>query len=124
MNFLIDNALSPKLARILRENGHDAVHVRDYNLASAPDSAILDRAASETRVIITADGDFATMLALLRLSSPSMIFVREDGPHRAQHVANILLRHLAQLEEGLRGGSLVVIRQNRIRIRPLPILPK
>ena len=43
--FLIDNALSPELARLVREAGHDAVHVRDDGLPAAEDSVILERAA-------------------------------------------------------------------------------
>jgi predicted nuclease of predicted toxin-antitoxin system len=50
MNFLVDNAVSPDVADLLRQAGHDAVHVRDYGLASADDSVIFDRAAMENRL--------------------------------------------------------------------------
>ncbi|HYZ84593.1 MAG TPA: DUF5615 family PIN-like protein [Bryobacteraceae bacterium] len=44
LRFLIDNALSRDLARLLREAGHDAVHVRDYGASRAEHPMILDRA--------------------------------------------------------------------------------
>jgi predicted nuclease of predicted toxin-antitoxin system len=50
MRFLIDNALPPRLARLLAAAGHDAVHVRDYALGAAKDELILATAREEDRI--------------------------------------------------------------------------
>src|SRR5262245_66682669 len=62
MKFLIDNALSPALAPLLQQAGHDAVHVRSIGLQHAEDDVIFDRAGAERRILVSADADFGTLL--------------------------------------------------------------
>ena len=50
MKFLVDNALSPVLAALLQQAGHDAIHVRSVGLQHADDEVIFERAATEHRI--------------------------------------------------------------------------
>jgi predicted nuclease of predicted toxin-antitoxin system len=68
MRFLVDNAVSPKVAMRLIEAGHDAVHVRDLKLEEASDQDIVRLAADEARIIVSSDADFGAILPLRRLA--------------------------------------------------------
>jgi len=121
MKFLIDNALSPLLADELNGAGFDAVHVRDINLHTSTDEEVFAWAAKEKRIIISADTDFGTILALRQEISPSVILFRRGTPRRPQGQAKVLLANLPSIQKLLEKGCVVVFDQDRMRIRQLPI---
>jgi predicted nuclease of predicted toxin-antitoxin system len=121
MKFLIDNALSPVVAAELCDGGHDAIHVRDCGLTDADDAVIFDRAAREQRVVVSADTDFGTILALRRALLPSVILFRGAKPRNPKGQAALLLINLGGLETMLERGAVVVVEPGRIRVRVLPI---
>jgi len=123
VKLLVDMMLSTRVAEELRNAGHDAVHVREYGLQRALDEEILARAAREQRTLITADMDFGFLLASRRHPRPSVVLLRRLAFHRAEFVVALLLANLPQLAEALEQGSLVVLEENRIRVRRLPISP-
>lgn len=58
MRFLIDECLSPTLATLLRDHGHDAVHLVELDSLGAPDLVVMrdwreNSAGSSCRPILT-----------------------------------------------------------------------
>jgi predicted nuclease of predicted toxin-antitoxin system len=120
LKFLIDNALSPSMAEGLRKAGHEAIHVCELGMGAATDREIMNYALAEDLVIVSADTDFGTLLALRDLPKPSFLLFRRSDK-RPIALLMQLLSNLGQFAEALETGAVVVIEDKRIRIRPLPI---
>jgi predicted nuclease of predicted toxin-antitoxin system len=121
VKFLIDNNLSPLLTDALKTAGHDAVHVRDLGMQAAPDEAVLERARTEERVLISADTDFGGLLSRSNASNPSVVLIRRLVGRRAAEQSAIILANLDQVAEDLAAGAVVVIHEDLLRVRRLPI---
>lgn len=120
MRFIVDECLSPALATALRAAGHDAVHIVDLGQRGAPDSVVMQLARVQERVLISADTDFGELLARSHDSRPSVLLFRGDEVNPAV-LAETLLVNLDQIDESLQAGAIVVILDDRIRVRLLPI---
>lgn len=83
MRLLIDANLSHRVAELLREAGHDAVHVREIGLRHASDDEILDAATAGEHLIISEDTDFGALLAHRQASGPSLVLLRSIEPSRS-----------------------------------------
>lgn len=119
MRFLIDNALSPRIAEGLNKAGHDAIHVREIGLASATDDEILSHAKKDRRVIVSADTDFGTLLALKNAPVPSLILFRRSDK-RPLALLKLLIDTIDIIQEDVDKRAVVVIEDQRLRIRKLP----
>ena len=102
---------------VLRERGHDVLWIREV-ARGCGDAAVLAKAQSEARLLITFDKDFGELvfrrgkaashgIVLFRLRKPSPDFV-------ARRVAQIL-ESTTKWE-----GHYAVVDEHSIRLRPLP----
>ena len=121
MKFLIDNNLSPLLAEGMKAAGHDAVHVRDLGMQAAADPTVLEHARSENRVLVSADTDFGALLARSQASSPSVLLIRRLAGRRAADQVAIILANLQPIAEDLAVGAVVVLGDEWLRVRRLPL---
>jgi hypothetical protein len=75
----------------------------------------------EERILISADTDFATLLATRRSAKPSVILFRRGAERHPEEQIRLLLAHIDDIRDSLEAGSIVIFEQQRIRIRALPI---
>ncbi|MCB9078009.1 MAG: DUF5615 family PIN-like protein [Anaerolineaceae bacterium] len=104
MKFLLDMGLAASTANFLREQGHDAVHLRDRGLQRLHDL------------------DFSRIIALSRSHRPSVITFRLSDM-QPSHVNHYLTQVLDRFSTLLDQGALVSVNEQAIRVRPLPIEP-
>lgn len=121
MNFLVDESLSPRLCDFLSVCGDSAQHVRDSPGSGSPDTAVIEAALASQSVVVTADTDFGTLLSRSGRSHPSVILVRALLALPVDTQGALIARNLDQFRGALESGAVVVINQEGIRIRPLPI---
>lgn len=116
MRFLIDRCAGTQLAAWLRTEGHDVTESR--SLGRDPgDRDLLERAAQESRVLITIDTDFGQLVFLHRLRHAGLVRL-PDVPWTKRIV--ILKDVLERFEEELKAGAIVTVRGGKIRISASP----
>jgi predicted nuclease of predicted toxin-antitoxin system len=120
MKFLADMGISPRVVAVLRERGHEAVHLQEQGLGKMPDRDILSKARAEGRVLLTHDLDFGELLAASGGTLPSVIIFRLKDM-RADNVNFHLFSILKEQSEMLEKGAVCSVNERRVRIRALPL---
>ena len=124
MRLLVDANLSPRVAVALTKAGLESVHVYDVGLLTAPDRSILEYAAANALVIVSADSDFGELLAASRRTTrPSAVLLRSADRLAPDEQAALLAANLPVVAGDLEAGAVVTIARGRMRIRSLPIVP-
>jgi predicted nuclease of predicted toxin-antitoxin system len=106
---------------LLSQGGWDVVHVSEIGMSRADDREILGRARADSRVCVTLDADFHSLLATSGERGPSVIRIRKEGLD-ADALAALLQTIWSRVEDALASGALVTISERSIRARRLPIV--
>ena len=120
---LVDENLSPSLAAMLRQAGHDAVHVNQVGLAGTEDPTIMAQAHREGRTVITLDRDYPHLLRD-GAEGPSVIRIDQRGSRAVTGLirqADALQAALPKLEAYLAEGASVTLDARGVRVDPLPL---
>jgi predicted nuclease of predicted toxin-antitoxin system len=120
VRFLLDMGVDVRVGNWLREQGHEPLHLRDRGLQRLPNGEIFTKAISENRIILTFDLDFGEIAALTGGRKASVVVFRLHNT-RTAHVLERLASVLADCSGILEKGAIVVVEENRHRIRHLPV---
>ena len=124
MKFLLDQNVSPALVGLLADADHLADHVRDLGMREAPDDVVLAAARDADAVLISSDTDFGELLARSNANEPSVILLRRQEGRRANEIASLIVANLQAVADDLASGAIVVLDDDRVRIRSLSLQPE
>ena len=90
-------------------------------MQDAKDEDIFEFAAKDEFIIVSADTDFGTLLALREQAKPSVILFRRGTQRRPEKQVSLLITNLPSITDELEYGAVVVFEEKRIRVRRLPV---
>lgn len=120
MKILIDMNLSPDWVQEFKLYKIEAVHWSVVGKFDAPDTILMDWARKNGYIIFTHDLDFGTALALTKAEKPSVIQVRTQNV-TISHLSKMVITTLENYTDLLGKGALLVIDEDKKRIRILPL---
>ena len=117
---LVDMNLSPEWVPLLIGCGFEAIHWSTVGNPRARDTDIMAWARAHRFVVFTHDLDFAATLALTHAAGPSVLQLRGRAV-LPENVSAPVVATLRRYETELMAGALVVVEENRSRVRILPL---
>ena len=114
MHFVVDESTGTAVAEYLRSLGHDVLAVAEA-MPQADDPAILARALSEGRIIITNDKDFGELIFRSGQAHHGVLLLRlhdETPTNRVRVIKSVLEQYSDRL-----AGCFTVATEGLVRIR-------
>lgn len=120
MKILIDMNLSPAWVQEFELHKIAAVHWSAVGRFDAPDVILMEWARENNHIVFTHDLDFGTALALTKSEKPSVIQVRTQNVS-IPYLSKMVISTIEQYADLLKKGALLVIDEDKKRIRILPL---
>lgn len=120
MKLLLDMNLSPGFVALFEQQGWSACHWSEVGDIRAADPVIMEWARTHGYIVVTHDLDFGAILAVTQAKGPSVVQVRTQDV-TPNHLAPILITTLSQYESMLTKGALVIVHEQKSRVRILPL---
>lgn len=115
MRFLVDAQLPVRLARWLRDKGHDVLHTRDLPTGNrTEDSDINELSLREARVVVTKDADFVSTFHLTR--KPHKLLLVATGNIGNADLEGLFQRNLEAIVSALDTSDYVELGRDRLVI--------
>lgn len=121
LGILLDQNIPRDIAAWLKSQRPDWTvrHVNDVGLTGKADVEIFLWAQKESSIVITFDEDFADTRTF-KLGAHCGIIRLRVWPTTSEATMSAIQRLLASVSDEQLNGSLVIVDQNRIRLRPKP----
>ena len=120
MRFVVNENVTGTVIQGLRQRGHDLLSVKE-SMRSEADDAILARAQTEERIVVTHDKDFGELAFRAQLpASCGVILLRLSGSEPETDNRRILEALESRADWA---GHFSVVTDDRIRMRPMPGAP-
>jgi predicted nuclease of predicted toxin-antitoxin system len=114
LKIYLDQMFNLDVAQVLINAGHDVIRASEIGQARTEDKAILERAISEGRVLITLDGHFGDWIVLPLSRHPGVIRLKVN-PTTSKNVVCLLLPFLRHHSPDQFKNHLVILSSNRAK---------
>ncbi|MEE4275682.1 MAG: DUF5615 family PIN-like protein [Thermoleophilia bacterium] len=115
MRLLADEGVEAGVVARLRAEGHDLLYIAEL-APGITDDAVLDLAAAEERLLLTADKDFGELVFRLGRAAHGVLLLRLSGLSQAGKAETVALALRDHGEEML--NAFAVVTPGLVRVRP------
>lgn len=116
MKFLADAHISAGMVAMIRDLGHDCIDASAIP-PRMPDIDVLQMAAQQERIVVTADKDFGELVIVHGIACPGVILIRIALANETDRVA--ALRSAWSTILSRLPGSFVTVSAAGVRARPI-----